>query len=223
MVVNGFWNSKKLSSLPYHPWMCLGSRCHHHHPCHQMVWVGKDFKGSISFSERQWQFVGTSCPRPAEVEATYDQVTPPSPLAQSLQCFGQWKWNWFFMMGRQLFWRGSVPLPYHCFLVPRPIIPVLQTAVHTGYASPACLFPNLDKCVASWAVSNLLCKLSAEKALAAQSVTDPQGHPGRRFWEAAETSELLTLLTSQQEQQYPLLFQGWKPLDLDAQCTLAFP
>lgn len=54
-------------------------------------------------------------------------------------------------------------------------------------------------------------------------VTDPKGHPGRRFWEAAETSELLTLLTSQQEQQYPLLFQGWKPLDLDAQCTLAFP
>lgn len=62
MVVNGFWDSKKLSSLPYHPWMCLGSRCHHHHPCHQMIWVGKDFKGSISFSERQWQFVGTSCP-----------------------------------------------------------------------------------------------------------------------------------------------------------------
>lgn len=68
MIVNGFWDSKKLSSLPYHPWLCLGSRCHHHHHHRQMVWVRKEFKGSISFSERLWHFVGMSCPRPAQVE-----------------------------------------------------------------------------------------------------------------------------------------------------------
>lgn len=80
MVVNGFWDSKKLSSLPYHPWLCLHSRCHHHHPRHRMVWVGKDFEVSISFSERPWQFVGTSCPKPTQVEPRYDQVAPPSSL-----------------------------------------------------------------------------------------------------------------------------------------------
>lgn len=42
----------------------------------------------------------------------------------------------------------------------------------------------------------------------------PQGQPGRSYWEAAETSALLTLLPSQQERQHPLLSQGWKPLDL---------
>lgn len=80
MVVNGFWDSKKLSSLSHHPWLCLDSRCHHHPPHHRTVWVGKDFKGSISFSERPRQFVDASCPRPAQVEPGYDQVAPPSPL-----------------------------------------------------------------------------------------------------------------------------------------------
>lgn len=76
-------------------------------------------------------------------------------------------------MGRQLFWRGSVPLPYRCFLVPRPIIPVLQPAAHCAYwvCFSSMFVSNLVKCVASWAVSNLLCKLSAEKTLAAQSQT----------------------------------------------------
>lgn len=83
MVVNGFWDSKNLSSLPYHLWLCLGSRYHHHHPHHQTVWIGKDFKGSMLCSERLWQFVGTSCPRPAQVEPRYNQVAPPSPLTSA--------------------------------------------------------------------------------------------------------------------------------------------
>lgn len=79
MVVNGFWDSKKLYSLPCHHWLWLGSK-YQHHSHHQMVWVGKDFKGSISFSERPWQFVVTSCPRPAQMEPRCDHVAPPSPL-----------------------------------------------------------------------------------------------------------------------------------------------
>lgn len=149
--------------------MCLGSRCHHHHhhPCHQMVWVRKDFKGSISFSERQWQFVGTSCPG-------QQKWRPSSKLSSSFSTHSVSPVLWTMEMklilhdGKIAFLEGVCPSSLPLFPCPTShhSSAAACSTLHTGYASPACLFPNLDKCVASWVVSNLLCKLSAEKALA---------------------------------------------------------
>lgn len=116
---------------------------------------------------------GHFLPRPAEVEAIFQAIflllhslSLSSALDNGNEIDSSWWEDSFFGGGLSLF-LTIVSLSH----IPSFQCCSLQHTVHTGYASPACLFPNLDKCVASWAVSNLLWKLSAEKALAAQSQT----------------------------------------------------
>lgn len=101
------------------------------------------------------------------------------------------------------FWDGVCPssLPY--FIVPWPITPALQpVAHHAGWTRFSSTFVP---CINMWSYG--LSPTWFENWV--KNRLWPQSHPRRGYWEAAETSALLTLLTCQQEQQHPSLSQGW--------------
>lgn len=156
--------------------------------------------------------MGTSQPGPAELEPRYDQVTPAPLLTAglSLQCFGLMETELIPNDRKVAFLEGLCPSSLSCFLVPCPITAACSTPHMLDVLLQNVCFQT---CVNMWPYGLSPTCSECEKGLG-HPVVYPQGHPGRSYWEAAETSALLTLLPSQQERQHPLLAQGWKPLDL---------